>query len=318
MANELQRSKRIVIDDKYEQQINPDNLKLLKKYKRDMEIRELSKNTIYGYERDLMQWFSYLAKEQFNPSVLNVDEEDIEEFIYWCKEEGNNTERIKRRMSSIAAFYKFLRRKKEITENPMEFIVRPKKGLPVVVQTFLTVEQVEEIRAWLEEQNDLQLTVFFEFALDTMARVNALSNIKWEQIDLDNYVVDEVLEKEGYIVTLYFNDRTRKLLEQLKKEREENGIDCDYLFMSKYNGIYDKVSNSTLNDWSKKIGDAIGVPSLHCHDFRHSGSQLRKLAGMPIETISSLLNHVGLDVTKKHYLREDKSQMSKEMKKYAI
>lgn len=88
IANELPRSKRIVIGDEYERQINPENLKLWKKYKRDMEIRELSSKTIYNYERDLMQWFSYLVKEQFNPSVLKVDEEDIEEFIYWCKEQA--------------------------------------------------------------------------------------------------------------------------------------------------------------------------------------------------------------------------------------
>jgi integrase/recombinase XerC len=318
MANELPRSKRIVIDDEYEQQINPENLKLLKKYKRDMEIRELSPKTIYNYERDLMQWFAFLVREQYNPSVLDVNEDDIEEFIYWCKEQGNNTERIKRRMSSIANFYKFLRRKKLIKENPMEFIVRPKKGLPVVVQTFLTADQVDEIRKWLEQNKDLQLTTFFEFGLDTMARVNALTNITWEQIDLDNYVVNDVLEKEGYIVTLYFNDRTKKLLEQLKQEREDNGIKCDYLFISKYNNEYGQVSTSTLDSWIKKIGNAIDVPTLHCHDLRHSGSQLRKLAGMPIETISSLLNHSGLDVTKKHYLREDKTQMSKEMRKYQI
>lgn len=318
IANELPRSKRIVIGDEYERQINPENLKLWKKYKRDMEVRELSSKTIYNYERDLMQWFSYLVKEQFNPSVLKVDEEDIEEFIYWCKEQGNNTERIKRRMSSIAAFYKFLRRKKEIQENPMEFIVRPKKGLPVVTQTFLTTEQVEEIREWLEEQNDLQLTTYFEFGIDTMARVNALSNIKWKQIDLENYIVDDVLEKEGYIVTLYFNERTKKLLQELKRERGKEGIECEYLFVTKYGGIYNKVSNGTLNEWAKKIGNAIGVPTLHVHDFRHSGAQLRKLASMPIETISSLLNHSGLDVTKKYYLREDKRKMSKEMKKYVI
>ena len=318
MANELERSKRIVIDDKYEKQINPDNIKLLKKYKRDMEIRELSPKTIYNYERDLIQWFSYLVREQFNPSILEVDEDDIEEFIYWCKEEGNNTERIKRRMSSIAAFYKFLRRKKLIKENPMEFIVRPKRGLPVVVQTFLTAEQVENIRTWLKEEDDLQLEMFFEFALDTMARVSALTSITWDQIDLDNYVVNDVLEKEGYIVTLYFNEKTKKLLEQLKKEREDNSVKCDYLFCTKYDDIYDKVSTSTLNSWTKKIGKAIDVPSLHPHDFRHSGSQLRKLAGMPIETISSLLNHAGLDVTKRFYLREDKSEMSKQMKKYQL
>ena len=143
MANELERSKRILITA--DEEINKENLKILQKYKRDMEIRELSKNTIYNYETDLMAWFRYLVKEQFNPVVTELTEDDIEEFLYFCKEEGNNTERMKRRMASISALYKFLRRKKMITENPCEFIPRPKKGRPVVVQTFLTAEQVKEM-----------------------------------------------------------------------------------------------------------------------------------------------------------------------------
>lgn len=48
MANELERSKRIIIES--EDEINKENLKLLQKYKRDMEMRELSPSTIYNYE----------------------------------------------------------------------------------------------------------------------------------------------------------------------------------------------------------------------------------------------------------------------------
>jgi len=73
-----------------------------------------------------------------------------------------------------------------------------------------------------------------------------------------------------------------------------------------------------MNKWCKKIGHAIGVETLHPHDLRHSGSQLLKLAGCPIEQISSLLNHKGLDVTKKHYLIEDKEQTKKIKSQYKI
>ena len=318
MANELERSKRIIIEKKYEDQINVENLELFKKYKRDMQMRELSDKTIYNYERDLMQWFSYLAREQFNPKVTDVAEDDIEEFIFYCKEQGNNTERVKRRTSVISAFYKYLRRKKKIKENPCEFVVRPKKGLPVVVQTFLTKEQVKETRKWLKDNKDIQLTTYAEFSLSTMARVNAVSNIKWEQIDLNNLTVDDVLEKEGKIVTLYFDDRVKKLLIELKKFREENKIDCEYLFVTRYGGVYKRATSNTLNEWTKKVGKAMNIPTMHPHDWRHSGSQLKKLAGMPIETVSSLLNHSGLDVTKKHYLRDDKEQMGEMMRKYSV
>jgi len=317
MANELQRSKQIDMGGKdIENEINKDNLKLLQKYKRDMEIRELSPKTIYNYETDIIAWLKYIVKKQFNPSIKELTEDDIEEFFYFCKKEGNNTERMKRRMSSISAFYKFLRRKKEITENPCEFIPRPKKGLPVVTQTFLTPDQVNELIKKLEECDDLQLRTYAMFSLSTMARVNAVSSIQWEQIDFEERVVEDVLEKEGKIVNLYFSDNVKYLLLQLKKYREENNIESPYVFITKYNGAYDKVTTGTLGDWTRKCGEMINVLTLHPHDWRHSGSQLLSLNGCPIEKISELLNHSGLDVTKNHYLRQDKKKIRAEKDKY--
>lgn len=318
MANELKRSKPIIIDHELEKQINPINLQLLKKYKRDMEIRELSALSIYNYERDILSWMAYLVREQFNPSVKDVTEDDIEEFIYYCKEQGNNTERIKRRMSSVSAFYKFLRKKKEIQDNPMEFISRPKKGLPVVIQTYLTANQVAAIREYLENENDLVLSTYVEFSLSTMARVNAVSNITWEQIDFDAMTVDDVLEKEGKIVTLYFDERTRDLLLKLKQKRIDDDVSSPLVFSVRYDGETEGVSAGTLGQWCKKVGSAIGVPSLHPHDWRHSSATLKRNSGMDLETVSSLLNHAGTDVTRKFYLKEDKSKLGAESRKYSV
>lgn len=166
MANELDRSKRVLIGTEVaDDMLNKENLMLLQKYERDMEMRELSPKSVYSYVCDIKAWFRYLYLEQFNQSVINLTEEDIEEHIYFCKKQGNNTERIKRRMASLSAFYKFLRKKKLIKDNPMEFIDRPKKGLPVVTQTFLTEEQVKLMREKLDEYGDLQLKTFALFAL---------------------------------------------------------------------------------------------------------------------------------------------------------
>lgn len=316
-----ERSKKIDLDiNKSRDLINAETVKLFKKYKMDMEIRELSPKTIYNYETDLYQWFTYVYENQGNQSVIELDEEDITEFIYFCKQEGNNSRRIKRRMSSISAFYKYLRKKKLISENPMEFIDRPKKDVDVVVQTFLTEEQVALMKEKLQEYVDnggmLELQVYALFSLSTMARVNAVANIRWEQIDFENRVCSDVLEKEGKIVNLYFNKEVSKLLQNLKKKREKEEINDDgYVFYSSNGG---SVSTTTLSDWAKKVGNMIDVPTLHPHDFRHSGSQLLKLQGMPIEMISELLNHSGLDVTKKFYLRQDKKKLQEAKDKFTI
>lgn len=299
--------------------INKETLKLYDKYKVDMTIRELSPKTIAGYENDLSHWFIFIYDNQDNESILNLKEDDIVEFLYFCKMEGNNSRRMKRRIASISAFYKFLRRKKLITENPLEFFERPKKDTDIITQTFLTKEQVDLMRKKLKENGDLQLEVYALFSLSTMARVNAVSNIRWEQIDFDLRTVNDVLEKENKLVTLYFSQEVKDLLLELKQYRESNDIDdSGWVFITRYDNAYNKVAKGTMQQWAKRVGELIEIPTFHAHDFRHSGSQLLKLSGMPIEEISEHLNHSGLDVTKKHYLRADKKKMQEAKDKYEI
>ena len=306
-----ERSKRIVLHNEEKlKQINPETQKLMQKYKIDMSLRDLSPKSIYSYEKDLNQWFIYILDHQFNQSVTELSDDDITEFLYFCKQEGNNVERMKRRMAAISAFYKFLRKKKLIKENPTEFMDRPKKGMPVTVQTYLTPEQVDLMRTKLTEYGDLQLKTYAMFSLSTMARVNAIANLKWEQIDFEARECRDVLEKEGYIVELSFSNEVKDLLLALKKEREDKGInDYGWVFYSRYNNETKPISNGTLLEWCKKIGNMIGVPTLHCHDFRHSGATLLKNMGMSLEDISELLHHNGTDVTSKFYIKKDTSKI---------
>ena len=306
-----ERSKRIVLHNEEKlKQINPETQKLMQKYKIDMSLRDLSPKSIYSYEKDLNQWFIYILDHQFNQCVAELSDDDITEFLYFCKQEGNNVERMKRRMAAISAFYKFLRKKKLIKENPTEFMDRPKKGMPVTVQTYLTPEQVDLMRTKLTEYGDLQLKTYAMFSLSTMARVNAIANLKWEQIDFEARECRDVLEKEGYIVELSFSNEVKELLLALKKEREDKGInDYGWVFYSRYNNETKPISNGTLLEWCKKIGNMIGVPTLHCHDFRHSGATLLKNMGMSLEDISELLHHSGTDVTSKFYIKKDTSKI---------
>ena len=308
-----ERSKRIMLADPEKlKNVNPETLSLMKKYEIDMALRELSEKTIYQYQKDLEQWFIYILDNQFNQSVKDLTDDDITEFFYFCKQNGNNTERMKRRMAAISAFYKFLRKKKLIMENPCEFLDRPKKGMPIVVQTFLTKEQVQLMKDKLTEYGDLQLKTYALFSLSTMARINAVAHIKWKQIDFENRIVKDVLEKEGKIVDLFFSKEVKELLLQLKAEREEKGIeDYGWLWYTGYTSEDKPISTGTLGEWCKKIGNMIGVPTLHGHDYRHSAASLAKSMGMPLEDVSALLNHSGTDVTKKYYIKEDMSRLTK-------
>lgn len=317
-----ERSKRIMLyDAKKCEQVNPETKALLKKYMIDMELRELSPNTIKSYKCDLNEWLIYVLENQNNKSVLEINEDELTEYFYFCKSEGNNTRRIKRRMASTSAFYKYLRKKRLIVENPCEFIDRPKKDVDVTAQTFLSQEQVFLMKYKLKEyaemkkRNAKDIQLYAMFSLSTMARVAAVASIKWEQIDFSGRTCNDVHEKEGKIVTLYFSEDVKEMLYNMKHERQANGLD-DGGYVFGRNGK--PVGVDVLNRWAHKVGAMIGVPTLHPHDFRHSGSQLLKLNGCPIEQISELLNHEGLDVTKKHYLKPDKKKMREYKDRYEV
>ena len=306
-----ERSKRINLYDAEKlKNINPETLKLFQKYQVDMSIRDLSPNTIYGYITDLQQWFIYMHDNQFNLSVLDCTDDDLNEYFYFRKQEGNNVNRQRRVMSSISAFYKFLRKKKLIKESPTEFLERPKQGQPIVKQTFLTVEQVNELREKLTEYGDAQLQAYIFFGLSTMARVNAMAHLRWEQVDLDERTCTDVLEKEGKIVDLFFSPEVAELLKKMKQEREEKGInDYGWVWYTPYITEEECINNGTLNDWCKKAGNMIGVPTLHDHDLRHSGSNILKELGMDVQDIAELLHHESTETTVKHYLSKNKKKI---------
>lgn len=304
------RSKRILLYDENKiKLINPDTIKIFEKYQVDMMMRNLSENTIYHYKLDLIQWFIYVLDKQDNKSAVELTDDDISEFLYFCMKEGNHAERIKRRTAAISTLYRYMRKKHIIRENPVEFIDRPKKGLPITAQTYLTPEQVAMMREALIRCNDIQLRTYAMLSLSTMARASAVASIKWNQIDLEAKIIKGVLEKEGKIVDLYFSDEVKYLMLQLKSQRESrNRNDYGYLFSSGRNKNK-PIARGTLNAWSKRIGEMIGVPTLHPHDFRHSGATLLKNAGMSLEDVSVLLSHESTDTTKKYYIKQDTAKI---------
>ena len=313
------KSKRIMLFDKEKlEKINPETKKIMERYKIDMCMRNLSDQTQKAYEHDLNQWFIYIYDKQNNVSISELTDEHITEFLYFCTKEGNNAERIKRRISSISAIYKFMRKKRIIVENPTEFIDRPKKGMRIITQTYLTPEQVALMREKLISCDDLQLRLYAMLSLSTMARVKAISTIRWNQIDLENKIIKDVVEKEGKIVDLFFSEEVKYLLIQLKLQRESaKRNDYGWVFYSGRNREK-PITKSALNDWCKRIGKMINVPTLHPHDFRHSGATLLKNAGMSLEDVSVLLNHDSCETTKRFYIKEDTARISSIKSSYNI
>lgn len=314
-------SPKIKFNEDKVKEINPETLKLWDKYEIDMNIRELSRSTVSAYRNDLEHLWAYTRDHFNNIPITELTEDELTEFFYYCKTQGNNAKRIKRRMASVSAFFIFLRKRKIIKENPMEFIDRPKRDTRVITQTFLTQDEIDLLKhLLLTKYNEaktvparhraLSYLVYATLSLSTMARISAICDIKWKQIDFSQRIITDVLEKEGKIVTLYFSKEVAGYLKELKKFRRDNDIrDKGFVFVTKNNQDYNKASKTSLNQWTKKMGCMIAKPTLHPHDFRHSQATLLKNAGMPLEDISALLNHESTETTNQFYIKKNNSNI---------
>ncbi|EJW14017.1 tyrosine-type recombinase/integrase [Paenibacillus alvei] len=326
---------RYVTKEKLEK-VSDENKMHIQKYfnYKNMNLSDSSKAS---YESDFNQWLVFINDKYSKGSLVTEDilkmlkDEDgiedmvdlIEDYVAFCVTVlGNNERRIQRRLSSISSFFLYLLKKRRIKSNPLDYIERPSVRAgekPQITQTYLTQAQLDEIRKYFKNADDLQLELYFELSLSTMLRVNAVANIKVDQIDLETGMITGIKEKEGYIVDGYCSDVTMELIKKWLEYRKENGIECEYLFVTKYTGEWKQVSKNTLQTvWTKKIGKIIDIPELHPHDFRHSGSSLLFNKGMSLEDVQELLNHRSPDTTLKHYIKRDMKKLQDAKKKFEL
>jgi integrase/recombinase XerC len=299
---------------------------------KNMNLSDASKKS---YQSDFNQWLVFINEKYEQGSLMHEDiieilsEKDgiedmvdlLEDFVAFCTSIlGNNERRIQRRMSSISSFFLFLRKKRKIRENPLDFMERPRLSpneKPQIVQTFLTKDQIKQIRKGLSKL-DKQIELYFEIALSSMARVNAISNIRIDQINFKEEVIERVIEKEGYEVTLYLSDKAMKSIKGWLDFRKKKNIESEYLFITKYKGEWKQINKSTIQtNWIKKIGAIIDV-DLHSHDIRHSASSILYNDGCPLEVVQRLLNHKSPTVTQQYYIKEDLAKMRETKKSFEI
>lgn len=298
------QSKRIIIEGV----VNKENQKLLNKYEQHINIKNLAPKTIKNYMNDLDNWMKYMNTEQSDLLAINATEDDIEEYIYFRMKEGNNEDRIKRVCASISAFYKFLRKKKMIPENPMEFFDRPRKAEDVRNKYFLTKDQVKQMKEGVAGIGDLRIDVYVALSISTAGRISAVQSLTWNMINLEERIIEDVVEKGRKTVELTFSEEVRDLLIEIKKYYESQCIDLPYVFITKYHGEYRCAGQTTLRRWARLAGEQIGISDFTPHSFRRSCATILKDSNIPLEDISEKLNHKGSDVTKL-YVKANKKKM---------
>ena len=292
---------------------NNKNWKIYKEYLNSCIARnEAVKNTTYRtYMNSMKLFIEYLKKYEGDRYLLNKDTlkstvSIMEKYIRHCREKLNNNARtINNKITAISSFYIWAVKRELIEVHPFRDKLDRLKVTDLEKRRksyYLSSKEIVEIQVKmkLSEKYDLQDQIIFNLIIDTACRISALQSIKLENIDLENGIIAGIVEKEQKIVEFAIFEETIELMKEWLKCRKNS---AEYLFVTKYKGIFKQMSKSTIRDRIKKIGKLIGIDNLYPHSLRKTSINLLAEVG-GIDLASEFANHSGVDVTRKHYIKK--------------
>jgi recombinase, xerC/D family len=281
---------------------------------------EVVKNTTYRtYMNSMKLFIEYLKKYEGNKYLLSKDTlkstvSIMEKYIRHCREKLNNNARtINNKITAISSFYIWAVKRELIEVHPFRDKLDRLKVTDVEKRRksyYLSSKEIVKIQVKmkLSEKYDLQDQIIFNLIIDTACRISALQSIKLENIDLENGIISGIVEKEQKIVEFAIFEETIGLIKEWLKCRKNS---AEYLFVTKYRGIFKQMSKSTIRDRVRKIGKLVEIDNLYPHSLRKTSINLLAEVG-GIDLASEFANHSGIDVTKKHYIKKKSARDRKE------
>jgi len=143
-----------------------------------------SYHTVSNYTRDILSFLKYIKSE-----VSQVTHQELQNFISEQHLKGLSPASLRRKLSSIRSFYKFLLDRDLVNLNPAEGIRLPKleKKLPKV----LDVDQMSGLLNRNEQTEDLLIRDFamFELMYSSGLRVSEISGLDISMLKLEEGMV---------------------------------------------------------------------------------------------------------------------------------
>lgn len=145
--------------------------------------RGFAKNTLVAYQRDLNQFFQFLAQSRATKNITSVTPEMLENFHDTLKNFKIST--VARKLACLKSFFRFLMVVGYLKKNPAKMIDFPKLGrtLPKALSKEEVVRLIDAISG--DEPDKLRDRSIFELFYATGMRASEMIGLNLEDINLE-------------------------------------------------------------------------------------------------------------------------------------
>jgi integrase/recombinase XerC len=256
--------------------------------------RRSSPHTVTAYRTDLEQFALHLSPKE----PEKADAAEIRAWLGSRAEHGDTARSIRRKISSLKAFYRFLQREGSLAANPMEKIIAPKMSerLPA----FVTEPQMEQLLERMESEEDSFETVRNAMMVETFyalgLRQSELAALRLGDFDFGRLQV-RVLGKGNKERIIPFAQSYRdKLLEYIAVWEGEFGLmrPPSFLFVTaKGRPVYPMLIYRVVHE----ALETTSVRKKSPHVLRHTFATHLLDEGAELDAIKELLGHANLSAT---------------------
>ena len=251
--------------------------------------RNYSDYTLLNYENDIKEFFLFLNSEGLD--YLDITYQDLRGLLEDYKNKKYKSTSIRRKISSLKGFYKYLVRNNKININPFIYVTLPKKEKKL--PKFLNTNEMDELFIPVNFDDFLSIRnrLIIELLYATGIRVSELVNIKLNDITDDSIKILGKGDKERIV---FFNDVCKKYLDKYLIKRNEISK-CDYLIIN-HNGknITTRMIRIIINDLIKQTSIMKHVSP---HVIRHTFATHLLNNGCDLLTVQELLGHSSISTT---------------------
>ena len=263
--------------------------------------RKYSPRTVEAYRDDLQDFCRFVGQdaEQFDPTKL--DEYDVKTWMLHMLEQQHLSPRsVKRRLSALRSFYRFLLRQKKVTKDITARITPPKadKPLPVFFRTS-EMQAVAQQEHWADDFISLRDALIIEMLYQTGMRQAEMLALQDRDIDLTQGQI-RIFGKRRKERIVPIGESLKKLIRQYMEARAEltDGHETPTFFVQQKNGEVRAMSKSTLYTIVRtRMGEVSTLKKHSPHVLRHTFATAMLDNGADIRSIQELLGHASLSTT---------------------